>query len=111
MTESDLEAALLFQLRAVKIPEPETQYRFLPDRRFRADFAWPDRKLLVEVDGGQHVYGRHNRAGGYAQDRERDNLAQLAGFTVLRFTGAMVESGQAVSVIEMALDGPCALAR
>lgn len=35
------EETLLLQLRALKLPAPEREYRFHPGRRWRFDFAWP----------------------------------------------------------------------
>lgn len=72
-------------------------------RRWRFDFAWPDRRLAVECEGGTHSGGRHVRGEGFAADAEKYNAAALQGWTVLRFTGAQVESGYAVETIERAL--------
>ena len=47
-----MNVSLETQIRAVGLPPPVTEYRFHPERRWRADFAWPEKKLLVEVDGG-----------------------------------------------------------
>jgi very-short-patch-repair endonuclease len=43
-----------------------------------ADFACPERGLVVELDGGQH-------AARIASDRERTRFIQKASFKVLRF--------------------------
>lgn len=101
---SDLEATLDFQLRALKIAGYEREYRFDPDRRWRADFAWPTRSLLVEVEGGTRGYGRHNRHDGFERDCEKYNRAALLGWTVLRFTSSQVMRGEATNVIETYLD-------
>lgn len=63
---------------------PEREYRFLPPRRFRADFAWPEAKLIVELDG----YRSHVTKHGKQRDCERDRLSVLNGWRVLRYTGA-----------------------
>ena len=54
----------------------------LQDWRF--DFAWPDSKLAVEIDGGQWMAGggRHNTDG----DRLKLNTAATLGWRVLRFS-------------------------
>lgn len=77
----------------------EREYRFAPPRRWRADFAVPDRRLLIEVQGGHWVSGRHNRGSGYAADLERQNAAQLAGWIVLQYTTDMVKSGEAIAQV------------
>jgi very-short-patch-repair endonuclease len=48
----------------------------------RVDFAWPDRRLIVEVDG----YEWHSSREAFQRDRERQNRLVQAGWTVLRFT-------------------------
>ena len=97
---SELEETLAGQLRMLKIGGYEREYRFDPARRFRADFAWPNRKLLVEVEGGTRQYGRHNRHEGFERDCEKYNSAALKGWTVLRFTSSQVRDGRAAQVIE-----------
>src|SRR5688572_1545842 len=49
------------------IPLPTPEFKFHPKRRWRADFAWPNPDgggVLLEVDGGGHVRGRHHRPAG-----------------------------------------------
>ena len=60
---SELEAMLLLHIRAAGLPEPAQQFRFHPVRLWRADFAWPDAKLLVEVDGATAERVREAAAG------------------------------------------------
>jgi hypothetical protein len=50
------------------------------------DFAWRARRLVVEVDG----YGYHRSPSRFENDRERDIMLTLAGWTVLRFTWTQV---------------------
>ncbi len=45
------------------------------------DFYCPKKKLVVEIDGGQH-YENHE----IKRDQERDQYMQTLGFTVLRFS-------------------------
>ena len=66
--------------------ECEPEYRFHPVRRWRADFAVPSRKILVEVEGGAWTNGRHTRGKGYTGDMEKYNSAQLLGYQVYRYT-------------------------
>lgn len=68
------------------LPKPEREYRFDPARKWRFDFAWPDKKLAVEIEGGVWVYGRHNRAVSYVKDMEKYNRATELGWRVLRYT-------------------------
>ena len=98
-----LELELLAHITYAELPPPEREYPFAPPRKFRADFAWPDRRLLVEVEGGTWTRGRHTRPEGYAKDCEKYNTAALCGWRVLRFTGGMVSDGSALATIEEAL--------
>lgn len=61
-------------------------------RKFRADFYCPNRKMIIEVNGGQYLNGRHNRGGaGYENDLFKINLAQYYGFKVYQFTYEQLE--------------------
>ena len=100
---SDLEELLFQQMQFVGLPEPEREYRFAPPRRFRADFAYPEKKILVEVQGGIYTRGAHSRGTGLERDYEKINLAQLNGFMVFQFSRKMIESGEAITVLEKAL--------
>lgn len=85
--------------RYSSIPMPDAEYRFAPPRRWRFDFAWPDRKIAVEIDGGTWVGGRHVRGSGYAKDCEKMNAAVEKGWRVLRFTSDQVRSGEAIDTV------------
>ena len=99
---SRLEALLSLHLRSAGL-NPETEYRFHPPRRWRADFAFIEQRLLIECEGGIHTQGRHVRPAGFQKDIEKYNQASLDGWTLLRFTGAMIQSGEALAQIEQAL--------
>ena len=100
-----LEEALELQISAGLAEQPERQFRFAPPRRYRADFCWPERKLLVEVDGGLWLPGggRHNRAKGYAADAAKLNLAAVMGYRVLRVCAEHIEDGRALCWIQAVL--------
>ena len=100
---SELEATLLFQFRAYGLPAPEREYRFRPERRWRFDFAFLDNKVAVEVEGGVWANGRHTRGSGFENDCRKYAEAAIQGWRVIRVTGGMVESGEAIQLIERAL--------
>ena len=81
---SELEALLLLHIRAAGLPEPAQQFRFHPVRRWRADFAWPDAMLLVEVDGATWSRGRHTRGAGFERDSKRRTGDALSGWCSFR---------------------------
>ena len=72
--------------KSMGIPEPVREYKFHPTRRWRIDYAWPDHRLAVEIEGGIWNYGRHNRASSFIKDMEKYNNLTLMGFYLLRFT-------------------------
>lgn len=103
-SQSHLEADLFRQLAMIGL-QPEQEYRFHPTRRWRFDFAFPGARLGIEVEGATWANGRHTRGSGYEADCRKYNAAALGGWRVLRFTSGMVESGEALTVIEGAVIG------
>jgi len=99
------EETFALHLKLDRIPKPEREYTFHPTRRFRFDFAWPKIKLAVEVDGGVHSNGRHNRGKGFEEDLINMNEAILHGWTVLRFSTSQVNQGMEIDVLKKFLLG------
>jgi very-short-patch-repair endonuclease len=52
------------------------------------DFFCPERRLVVEVDGGPHTHAYNSRA-----DAERDEWLRSQGHTVLRFANPAIMKG------------------
>ena len=103
VSASTQEAVLAHYMLVSGIPAPTREHKFLPDRRFRFDFAWPERKVAVEVEGGTFVSGRHNRPMSMAKDMEKYNLAAIDGWLVLRVTPHQIKSLDALRWIKAAL--------
>ena len=66
------------------LPEPVTEHKFHPVRKWRMDFAWPEHKVALEVEGGVHTGGRHTRGKGFEADMTKYNTAASMGWYVLR---------------------------
>jgi len=79
------------------------EFKFHPIRKWRADFAIPSRMILIEIEGGVWVGGRHQTGTGFSADCEKYSHAALLGYLVFRFTSAMVKSGEAIKMIEDAI--------
>ncbi|OPZ24002.1 MAG: hypothetical protein BWZ01_02999 [Deltaproteobacteria bacterium ADurb.BinA179] len=86
-------------IRCLDIPEPVREYRFHPARRWRLDYAWPDFRLAVEIEGGVWINGRHTRGRGFLGDLEKYNELAMAGWSLLRFTPGQVRNGEAVATL------------
>jgi very-short-patch-repair endonuclease len=106
MTASDLERALLTQIRMFNLPKPVAEFYAIPGRRFRFDFCWEEERLLCEIQGGIWMKNRsgHSSGTGINRDTEKANLAVLAGWRVLAFTGDQIKSGQAIQWLKQALE-------
>ena len=100
---SDLEDKFEFQLKALKLVSYEREYRFHPTRRWRFDFAFPHKKIAVELHGAIYTQGRHSRGAGIEGDMEKINAAQELGWSVFCFSAGMVNTGDAVQQIERIL--------
>ena len=55
----------------------------------RVDFAYPELRLAIEVDG----FAAHSTVDAFRRDRARQNALVEAGWTVLRFTWTEVDTG------------------
>lgn len=77
----------------------ETQYVVRAGRGTvaRVDLAWPDHRLVVEVDG----FAFHADRAAYRNDRRRGNALVLAGWRVLRFTWEDVVGSPSVVVAKV----------
>ena len=95
---SEGEATLAQHLKAHGVSF-EQEFKFHPDRKWRADFHIVGHKLLVEVEGGIWSGGRHTRGKGYIGDMEKYNAAVGMGYRVLRFSTEQVKSRFAVNGI------------
>ena len=62
------------------------EFKFHPVRKWRFDYAFPEYKVAVEVDGGVWTGGRHINPAGYINDMEKLNTAASMGWLVLRIT-------------------------
>lgn len=94
---------LAFQLKVMRVPAFEREYAFAKrwGRKFRADFAWPERRLLVECNGGLWMRGggAHSRPANIKRDIEKAQWAIRLGWRLLPVTTDEVTSGAAVALI------------
>jgi very-short-patch-repair endonuclease len=89
-TESPLEDRVRDEiLDPLEVPGAVPQYWItgLSGRRYRADFAYPQARVLVEADSRAH----HDRVLAFDDDRERDADLAAVGWLTLRITHEHVE--------------------
>lgn len=104
MAQSIWENVFATHLRLCDLPRPQTEYRFHDKRRWRFDFAWPDKLVAAEIEGGIYKISRHTTGTGFTADCEKYNQAILDGWQVFRFTPSHVKSGYALKIVEEALE-------
>ncbi len=80
------------------------EFYFARPRQFRADLAWPEHRILLEVEGGIYIGGRHNRALGYQADCYKYSLASILGYTLIRVTYDMIAGGIADQLLTLAAE-------
>jgi very-short-patch-repair endonuclease len=93
------EAALRQTAERLGWGKVETEFKFNPTRKWRADFAIPSVKLLIEIEGGFWIAGRHSRGGGGEADMDKYNTAAIMGYAVLRFTPKQANNLSAMETI------------
>ena len=76
---TDVERRLWFKLRAHRLGGIGFR-RQVPILNYIVDFAAPEERIVVELDGSQHAEDAHAR-----RDAKRDLDLHASGWTVLRF--------------------------
>ena len=85
VTDSLLEDKFRKLVAEAELPNPVGQYAVRDDLDAfvcRADFAYPDRKLIIELDSEAHHMDRIT----FRLDRAKQNRAIVLGWTVMRYT-------------------------
>lgn len=94
-------------LRDAKVPDPQGEVKFAlaadDPRKFALDYAWPDARLGVEVEGGIWSGGAHGRGSGILRDMEKQNVAVVLGWRILRFTPSHLVQPETIALIKRAL--------
>ena len=101
---SVLEETLAIQMRSLKFPPCEREYRFHPTSQWRFDFAWPALLFAVEVEGATPAGGRHQKMGGFLSDLDKYHAAMELGWTVYRTSGPLIRNGRAAELIRKLID-------
>ena len=82
-TRTELELRFLELVADQRLPAPRANLRVSVGRRsFEVDFAWPEKRLIAELDG----HAVHATREKFERDRERDRVLSTAGWRVVRIT-------------------------
>lgn len=117
--KADYKAELVQQCALLDL-KLEPEFRFHPERKFRADWrvhyllwagndkstgTWIPTRVLVEYEGGLYSSGKrgHSSIAGIHRDIEKANLAQIEGYLMIRVAPSHVVSGAALKWIEQAV--------
>jgi Transcriptional regulator, AbiEi antitoxin/Protein of unknown function (DUF559)/AbiEi antitoxin C-terminal domain len=95
LTRSDLEQRFLEILERHGLPRPLVNATI---EGYEVDFAWPEQKLIVELDG----FAAHGRRSAFERDRLRDRRLARAGYGTLRLTDRMVRYDEEAIVADLA---------
>lgn len=85
-SKKELEVKLAKAMKDEGFPAWETHYCFnRPENGMTFDFAWPEYKVAVEVNGGQWSGGKmgHNSGTGVERDARKNNYAVLKGWLLI----------------------------
>lgn len=85
------------------LPDFVAELEFHPTRKWRLDYAWPQRRVALEVHGGVFTRGRHTRGAGFTGDREKMNEAACHGWIVIEVSTEQLKDGVARDWVERAL--------
>jgi len=81
------------------------EYQFHPKRKWRFDYAIPEHKIALEVEGGVYIQGRHTRPAGFLGDMQKYNIATLMGWRVFRTTPDSLYGSATLELIKTAVFG------
>jgi len=89
-----MDALVTAQAKEAGWEPPVKEYRYVPNRKFRADYAWESRKVLLEIQGGIFNRKAHGSITGLLADLERGNHASANGWYLFRLTPDQVRKGE-----------------
>ena len=102
----------LFHLKVAGLPKPQEQFKFAEHlgRRWQTDFAWPDRKIIVEIEGGLwrkdsrgSWAGAHTHPMNVLRDIEKYNHMSMLGYRLFRFSDKNLKDGSAIEMMKKVL--------
>ena len=83
---------------------PVREWRVCSTRRWAWDFAWPEHKVALEVNGGIWIRGKHSRGKGQVNDFEKWSMGALLGWRVLHTTPDRLETSKTLALVRACLE-------
>ena len=93
------ELAFFELLKSFKVQLPEPEYKFHKTRKWRIDYAWPEKRIALEIEGGVFTQGRHSRGVGMVNDMEKYNTLASEGWLLLRVTPSTLLKIETIKLI------------
>jgi hypothetical protein len=103
VSKSRLESRAEIQLQQEGLAPFAREFRWHPSRRWRFDFAFPDRMVAYEIEGATWTGGRHSFGGGFRDDAIKYAEAAIAGWIVIRASADMIRDRTALHLVKRAL--------
>lgn len=113
--EEEKRAAFIAWVCAAGLPKPEPEHRFHPTRKWRFDWAWPEQRVALEVEGG--IYGKgepcskcgqrevagHRSIKDMKRDLEKYSEAAAHGWRIVRITPEQLYDASTLDLLGRAL--------
>lgn len=90
--------------RTLGIPDPKAEVQFHSTRRWRFDYAWPEHRVALEIEGGVFTGGRHTSGAGFLKDAEKYNYAACMGWAIIRCMPRTLCTGDTMAFIKRAIE-------
>lgn len=69
---------------------------------YKADFAWPEAAVALEIQGGTWTLGKHSSGVGIERDCSKSFTAQLSGWACLALTSTMLQRQERIWLPKLA---------
>jgi hypothetical protein len=100
---------IIATFKALGLPKPIPEYKFHPARKWKADYAWPEKRIALEKEGGVYKKGkdgqrggRHNRPQGFINDMKKYNALTEMGWKLFRYLPNKIDYDQIIRVYKNA---------
>lgn len=92
------QSALRLEQQLQAFPPHVKEWFPIAGRNFRLDYAWPDEKVAIELQGGVHRI-----KGKWVRDFEKRALLMIAGWRVLELDGKSIKEERSVEWLKALL--------